>query len=170
MPENKRRELLEVVGLPDKADAYPAQLSGGQSSALPLRVRWLPTPRCCCETRLPVPWTTHFDPDPDQGYQRGAVAVVVITHQMSVVEEICSRSAVAAKWWRKTKKWKPSLPTPAHGRTGSLQQRRSWQALPRMIMWCGSPLMVRPPQSRWWQVWQWIPASWSACSVRILVI
>ena len=53
----RARELLELVGLPDKADAYPAQLPAGKSSALPLRVPWPPTPRCCCVTKPPVPWT-----------------------------------------------------------------------------------------------------------------
>ena len=32
--EKRARELLEVVGLPDKADAYPAQLSGGQKQRI----------------------------------------------------------------------------------------------------------------------------------------
>ena len=32
--EKKARELLELVGLPDKADAYPAQLSGGQKQRI----------------------------------------------------------------------------------------------------------------------------------------
>ena len=47
--EKRGRELLELVGLPDKADAYPAQLSGGQKQP--------PTPRCCCATRPPARWT-----------------------------------------------------------------------------------------------------------------
>ena len=52
----RARELLELVGLPDKTltrRSFPA----GKSSALPLRVPWPPTPRCCCVTKPPVPWT-----------------------------------------------------------------------------------------------------------------
>lgn len=49
-------ELLDVVGLPDKANAYPAQLSGGRSSVLPSREPWLPIRRCCFATRPPAPW------------------------------------------------------------------------------------------------------------------
>ena len=53
----RAKELLELVGLPDKAQAYPAQLLAASSSASPLPVRWLPSPRCCCATRPPVLWT-----------------------------------------------------------------------------------------------------------------
>ena len=55
--EKRAMELLEMVGLPDKANAYPAQLSGGQKRALPLPAHWQPTPRCCCAMRPPVRWT-----------------------------------------------------------------------------------------------------------------
>ena len=34
MPKSGARELLEMVGLPDKANAYPAQLSGGQKQRI----------------------------------------------------------------------------------------------------------------------------------------
>ena len=53
--EARARELLELVGLPDKADAYPAQLSGGQKQRLP--VRWQRIRRCCSATRRRAPWT-----------------------------------------------------------------------------------------------------------------
>ena len=45
-------ELLDVVGLPDKANAYPAD----SSSVLPSREPWLPIRRCCSATRPPAPW------------------------------------------------------------------------------------------------------------------
>ena len=46
----KAQSLLELVGLGDKASAYPAQLSG----VSPSRGRWPPTPRCCCAMKPPV--------------------------------------------------------------------------------------------------------------------
>ena len=48
--EKRAMELLEIVGLKEKADAYPA----ARSSASPLPAHWQPTPRCCCATRPPA--------------------------------------------------------------------------------------------------------------------
>ena len=52
----RAKELLELVGLPDKAQAYRRSCPVASSSASPLPVRWLPSPRCCCATRPPVLW------------------------------------------------------------------------------------------------------------------
>ena len=60
-------ELLELVGLPDKADAYPAQLSGGQQQRVAIARAWPPVPRSYYATRPPAPWTPnhprHFGAD-----------------------------------------------------------------------------------------------------------
>ena len=53
----KARELLERVGIPEQADKYPGQLSGGSSSASPSRGRWRWTPRSCCSTSRRRPST-----------------------------------------------------------------------------------------------------------------
>ena len=52
--EKRAMELLEMVGLPDKANAYPAQLSGGQKQRIAI-ARALAMR--CCATRPPVRWT-----------------------------------------------------------------------------------------------------------------
>ncbi|XJC72895.1 ATP-binding cassette domain-containing protein [Delftia tsuruhatensis] len=49
--------LLDLVGLSALRDRYPAQISAGKSSAWALRARWPATPRCCCRTKPPRPWT-----------------------------------------------------------------------------------------------------------------
>ena len=54
--EKRAMELLEMVGLPDKANARHS-CPAVRSSASPLPAHWLPTPRCCCATRPPVRWT-----------------------------------------------------------------------------------------------------------------
>ena len=55
--EKRARELLEMVGLPDKANAYPASFPAARSSALPLPAHWQPTPKCCSAMRPPARWT-----------------------------------------------------------------------------------------------------------------
>ena len=91
-------ELLEIVGLPDKAKAYPAQLSGGQQQRI-ARARALAThPKvllCDEATSALDPNTTHsiLNLIRDINKKLG-ITVIIITHQMSVVEETCNRVAI----------------------------------------------------------------------------
>ena len=91
-------ELLEIVGLPDKAKAYPAQLSGGQQQRI-ARARELATnPKvllCDEATSALDPNTTHsiLNLIRDINKKLG-ITVIIITHQMSVVEETCNRVAI----------------------------------------------------------------------------
>ena len=77
----------------------PPSSPAASSSAWPLPAPWPPSPRCCCATRPPAPWTP-TPPSPDPRAHPGAstdklgITVVVITHQMSVVEEICTHVAI----------------------------------------------------------------------------
>ena len=53
---------MELAKVPkEKAEARPKltrpSFPAARSSASPLPVRWLPTPRCCCATKPPAPWT-----------------------------------------------------------------------------------------------------------------
>ena len=91
-------ELLELVGLPDKAKVYPAQLSGGQQQRVAIARALATEPKflLCDEA------TSALDPKTTRSIlklirdinQRLGITVIVITHQMSVVEEICSRVAI----------------------------------------------------------------------------
>jgi len=96
--EARARELLETVGLPDKAKAYPAQLSGGQQQRVAIARALATNPRVllCDEA------TSALDPKTTQSIlelirqinQDTGITVIVITHQMSVVQEICNRVAI----------------------------------------------------------------------------
>ena len=89
--EARARELLELVGLPDKADAYPAQLSGGQKQRIAIARALATDPKvllCDEATSALDPNTTHAILQLIQKINRElGITVVIITHQMSVVEE-----------------------------------------------------------------------------------
>ena len=94
----RAKELLEIVGLPDKADAYPAQLSGGQKQRIAIARALASDPKIllCDEA------TSALDPKTTRDIlrlikdinRRLGITVVVITHEMAVVEEICSQVAI----------------------------------------------------------------------------
>ena len=94
----RARELLELVGLGNRADAYPAQLSGGQKQRVAIARALATDPKVllCDEA------TSALDPTTTASIlgllkdlnQKLGVTVVVITHQMSVIEEICSHVAI----------------------------------------------------------------------------
>ncbi len=98
--EKRAKELLEMVGLPDKADAYPVQLSGGQKQriAIARALAEYPQPQvllCDEATSALDPTTTQSILDLLKKINRElGVTVVVITHEMRVVEQICDRVAV----------------------------------------------------------------------------
>ena len=96
--EKRGRELLELVGLPDKADAYPAQLSGGQKQRIAIARALATNPKvllCDEATSALDPNTTHAILQLIQkiNHEMG-ITVVIITHQMSVVEDVCSHVAI----------------------------------------------------------------------------
>ena len=96
--EEKARELLELVGLPDKVNAYPAQLSGGQQQRVAIARSLATEPEvllCDEATSALDPKTTHAILELIREINRKlGITVIVITHQMSVVQEICNRVAI----------------------------------------------------------------------------
>ena len=96
--EKRGRELLELVGLPDKANSYPAQLSGGQQQrvAIARALATNPDVLLCDEATSALdPKTTHQILQLIQDINKNmGITVIVITHQMSVVQEICSHVAI----------------------------------------------------------------------------
>lgn len=96
--KKRAMELLEIVGLPDKANAYPAQLSGGQQQRIAIARALATEPKvllCDEATSALDPKTTHSILELIKDINRKlGITVIVITHQMSVVEEICSHVAI----------------------------------------------------------------------------
>ena len=96
--EKRARELLELVGLPDKANAYPAQLSGGQQQRIAIARALATDPKvllCDEATSALDPKTTRQILELIKDINRKlGITVVIITHQMSVVEEICDSVAI----------------------------------------------------------------------------
>ena len=85
----KVKELLELVDLPDKAGAYPSQLSGGQKQRVAIARALANDPKVllCDEA------TSALDPQTTQSILE-LIRVVIITHEMAVVKEICHKVAV----------------------------------------------------------------------------
>ena len=96
--EARAMELLELVGLPDKAKAYPAQLSGGQQQRVAIARALATNPKvllCDEATSALDPNTTHSILSLIRDInQKLGITVVIITHQMSVVEEVCTHVAI----------------------------------------------------------------------------
>ncbi len=94
----RAKELLEIVGLPNKANAYPAQLSGGQKQRIAIARALASNPKvllCDEATSALDPQTTHSILELIREInEKTGITVVIITHQMSVVEEICNRVAI----------------------------------------------------------------------------
>ena len=96
--KKKAMELLELVGLPDKAKNYPAQLSGGQQQRIAIARALATNPKvllCDEATSALDPSTTHsiLQLIRDINKKLG-ITCIIITHQMSVVEEICNHVAI----------------------------------------------------------------------------
>ncbi|MEG0749760.1 MAG: ATP-binding cassette domain-containing protein [Carnobacterium sp.] len=99
-PEIKARvaELLDLVGLSDKSSAYPSQLSGGQKQRVAIARSLANDP----EVLLCDEATSALDPKTTLSIlellkelnQKLALTIVIITHEMQVVKEICHRVAV----------------------------------------------------------------------------
>ena len=96
--KERAAELLEIVGLSEKANAYPSQLSGGQKQRIAIARALATNPKVllCDEA------TSALDPTTTRSIlkllqdinQRLGITIVVITHEMSVIKEICNKVAI----------------------------------------------------------------------------
>jgi len=94
----KAVKLLELVGLSDKLNAYPSQLSGGQKQRVAIARALATEPKVllCDEiTSALDPNTTRSILELLQDINRKlGVTILIITHEMEVIEQICNRVAV----------------------------------------------------------------------------
>ena len=96
----RAQELLEIVGLSERANAYPVQLSGGQKQRVAIARALATNPKVllCDEA------TSALDPQTTASIlallkklsKEMGITVIIITHEMSVIEEVCSRVAIIA--------------------------------------------------------------------------
>ncbi|MDF2614000.1 MAG: transporter related protein [Clostridia bacterium] len=96
--KKRAKELLKLVGLEDKAGAYPSQLSGGQKQRIAIARALATSPKVllCDEA------TSALDPTTTESIlsllkdinKRLGITIIIITHEMSVVEKICSHVAI----------------------------------------------------------------------------
>ena len=97
----KAAEMLELIGLEKRASAYPSQLSGGQKQRVAIARALSTEPRVllCDEA------TSALDPETTDSIlglirdinKRLGITAVVITHEMDVIEKICSKVAIISK-------------------------------------------------------------------------
>ena len=96
--KKRAMELLEIVGLTNKAQAYPAQLSGGQKQRVAIARALATNPKvllCDEATSALDPTTTRSILDLLKKINRDlGITIVIITHEMSVIEEVCQRVAI----------------------------------------------------------------------------
>lgn len=96
--DKRVKELLEFVNLPDKANAYPTQLSGGQKQRVGIARALATNPSIllCDEA------TSALDPETTEAIlellkrinKEFNITVLVVTHEIQVIKEICNRVAV----------------------------------------------------------------------------
>ncbi len=98
LAKDKAMELLDVVGLSQRASSYPSQLSGGQKQRVAIARALATDPKylLCDEA------TSALDPNTTSSIldllkkinQTMGVTIIVITHEMSVIDQICDKVAV----------------------------------------------------------------------------
>ncbi|MGR8011587.1 methionine ABC transporter ATP-binding protein [Streptomyces hypolithicus] len=97
----KARELLDLVGLADKAKAYPAQLSGGQKQRVGIARALAGDPKVLLSDEA----TSALDPETTRSIlqllrdlnQQLGLTVLLITHEMDVVKTVCDSAALMKK-------------------------------------------------------------------------
>ena len=99
--EKKAAELIHLVGLDGRENSYPSELSGGQKQRVGIARALANDPKILLSDEA----TSALDPDTTEQIldllkqinQKMGITIVMITHQMEVVQQICSRMAVMSE-------------------------------------------------------------------------
>jgi len=99
--DQRVRKYLQIVGLEDKHEAYPGQLSGGQKQRVAIARALAQEP----EILLSDEATSALDPETTESIlelllkinQEFGITIMLITHEMNVIQKICDRVAVMEK-------------------------------------------------------------------------
>ena len=99
--KNKALELLKLVGLEDKVNNYPSQLSGGEKQRVAIARALTTNP----DVILSDEATSALDPNTTQTIlallkkinKEYGITIIVITHEMKVIEQLCDRVAIIDK-------------------------------------------------------------------------
>lgn len=99
--KDRAMELLDIVGLTEKAKSYPSQLSGGQKQRVAIARALANQPKIllCDEA------TSALDPQTTKSIlallkeinKKFGITIVIITHEMAVVQEICTHVAIISQ-------------------------------------------------------------------------
>ena len=155
---SRAQELLETVGLPDKAKAYPAQLSGGQQQRVAIARALATNPKvllCDEATSALDPKTTRqiLELIGDINKKLG-ITVVIITHQMSVVKSVCNHVAILDDGEVVEDGLVSTVFSAPKSAAGENKVARTSRCpIPRRsAASASSSAAQRPPRSRWWPV------------------
>ncbi|MBQ4098608.1 MAG: ATP-binding cassette domain-containing protein [Clostridia bacterium] len=100
-PTERAKELLKLVGLEDRLNYYPSQLSGGQQQRVAIARALMSDPKillCDEATSALDPETTHSILELLKTLNKKlGLTIVIISHQMSVIESICNKVAIIDK-------------------------------------------------------------------------
>ena len=156
------KELLKIVGLEDKARVYPIQLSGGQRQRVAIARALASDP----EVLLCDEATSALDPMTTQSIlkllqdinKELGITIVVITHEMAVIRQICTHVAILGRWGHSGRRQRGRGVHPHEIRSGTaavwaslpLKARRyAWSPVRHRCAWC---LTENKSPNLWWRI------------------
>jgi D-methionine transport system ATP-binding protein len=144
------RECLDLVGLAEKIDTYPAQLSGGQKQRVAIARALAPRPQVllCDEptSALDTETTRSLLETLRDINQKIGVTIVIVTHELSVVEVLCRNVAILEKG-RLVEQFAVDAPPAKSARPRWAARSTNWCAAASARRACRSSRVPHPPRA-----------------------